>query len=118
MYQYRARIVRVVDADTFDVSVDLGFKISQVMRLRLEGIDAWEVRGQERPEGLKAKEYVLECFANMEDGEYIVIKTAKDKKGKYGRYIATVLIMYVDNTEKLNINTSLVKEGHAERVDW
>ncbi len=118
MYQYRAEVVYVVDGDTIDVAVDLGFKHTQEMRLRLAGIDTWELRGEERAKGLVAKEYVLETFANMDPEDYVVIRTKKDKQGKYGRYIATVLIMGRDDTELLNLNDALVEEGHARRVSW
>lgn len=118
MYQYRAKVVYVVDGDTIDVAVDLGFKHTQEMRLRLAGIDTWELRGEERAKGIIAKEYVLEVFANMEPEEYIVIKTKKDKQGKYGRYIATVLVMDGDGAEILNLNDALVRDGHAKVVDW
>jgi len=112
MYEYRAEVIKVVDADTLDLKVDLGFKISQEMRVRLARIDAWEVRGEEREKGLEATQFVLELFANLEE-DYIVIRTDKDKTGKYGRYLAEIIIMNPDGTEKFNLNELLVKEGHA-----
>ena len=114
MYEYKAEVIHVVDADTFDVRVDMGFSHFQEMRIRLARIDAWEKRGEEREMGIAATEFVLELLANLEDDDYIVIRTQKDKQGKYGRYLADVIIMNSDGTEKTNINDLLVKEGHAE----
>ena len=55
MYEYKGIVVKIVDADTIDVRVDLGFSISTHQRLRVARIDAWEIRGEERPKGLAAK---------------------------------------------------------------
>lgn len=116
MYEYRAKVLKVVDADTLDIQVDLGFKIFSEMRVRLARIDAWEVRGDEREKGLAAKEYVLERLAAMDD-DYLVIKTDKDKTGKYGRYIAEILVP--EKTGELtNLNDELVKLGHAEYWEY
>jgi len=112
MYEYKATVVKVVDADTLDVRVDLGFKISQEMRIRLARIDAWEVRGEEREKGLEATQFVIDLFDNLGE-DYIVIRTQKDKTGKYGRYLAEVIVMNSDGSEKFNLNERLVKEGHA-----
>ena len=102
-YEYKATLKKVVDADTIDVIVDLGFSISTNLRLRLARIDAWEIRGEERVKGLKAKEFVIKNLP-----EEFTIKTQKDKKGKYGRYIAEII--YNDD---INLNDELIKEGHA-----
>jgi len=83
MYQYKARVARVVDGDTVYVSVDLGFYLRQEMKLRLKGINTPEIRGPERPEGLKARQFVVEALAPC---PAVVINTYKI--GKYGRYIA------------------------------
>jgi micrococcal nuclease len=112
MYEYKSEVLRVVDADTLDLRVDMGFRHFQDMRVRLARIDAWEKRGEEREKGLEATQFVLELFANLED-DYVVIRTQKDKQGKYGRYIAEVVIMNPDGTEKLNLNELLVEKGHA-----
>ena len=85
MYEYRARLVKVVDGDTVDLSVDLGFYMEGRLRFRLAEIDTPEIRGEERPEGLKAKAYVEEVLGKAED---IMIRT--EKAGKYGRWIADI----------------------------
>ncbi len=83
MYQYRATVERIIDGDTLDVTVDLGFFLTSRMRVRLRGVDTPEVRGSERPEGLKVKAFVEE---KLPIGKQVVINTYK--LGKYGRYIA------------------------------
>ena len=114
MYEYRAKVLKVVDADTIDVEIDLGFKIKSEKRLRFARIDAWEVRGEEREKGLAAKEYVLERLTVAEDNGGVLIRTDKDKTGKYGRYIAEVLYIDKEAEELINLNDELVKLGHAE----
>ncbi len=85
MYTYKATVSRVVDGDTIYVDVDLGFFLRQMMKVRLRGVNTPEIRGKERPEGLKAKQFVIDSLA---DCPVVVIKT--DKIGKYGRYVADV----------------------------
>ncbi len=108
-YVYRAELERVVDGDTVDMLVDCGFSIYTGQRLRLYGINTPEIRGAERPAGLAAKEYVINRFSEAED---VVIRTIRDKKGKYGRYLA---VIYLDG---VNLNEELVREGHAERKEY
>lgn len=85
MYTYKATVRRIVDGDTIYVDIDLGFFLRQMMKVRLRGVNTPEIRGKERPEGLKAKQFVIDALA---DCPAIVIKTSKI--GKYGRYIADV----------------------------
>ena len=104
MFTYKAKIIKVYDGDTVTADIDCGFKIHFTEKIRLYGINAPEVRGKERPEGLKARDYLRELILNKE----VVIKTRKDKKGKYGRYLGAIILDDVD------INKKLVKDGHAE----
>lgn len=71
MFEYVGKVVKIVDGDTIDVNVDLGFSIKTKQRFRLFGIDAWEIRGKERKLGLKAKEWVKEI---LPIGKDIVVK--------------------------------------------
>ena len=92
MYNYRAFVERVVDADTFDLTVELGFDVSMTMRVRLYGLDAPETW---RPETAAEKAHGEEATAFVKDlmeGKYIEVDTFKDKKEKYGRYLATVTL--------------------------
>ena len=88
MYTYKATIVRIVDGDTIYVDVDLGFFLRQTMKVRLKGVNTPETRGVSRPEGLKAKQFVIDTLA---DCPVVVINTSKI--GKFGRYIADVLFL-------------------------
>lgn len=109
MYEYRARITRVVDGDTVDAEIDLGFGCFQCERLRLAGLNAPETRGGERVRGLDAKHF-LETL--IEKHPRLTIRTEKDRQGKYGRYIAT---LYGDDIHgaAVNLNLALIHAGHA-----
>ena len=104
-YQYRAIITDVYDGDTVTADIDLGFDIwRRNERLRLYGIDAPEVRGQERQKGLLARDALRERLV----GKEVTICTIKDKTGKYGRYLVRIF-----ERGRL-INLWLVRVGHAE----
>ena len=104
MYNYKAHIKAVYDGDTVTAVVDLGFLHYQEMKLRLYGIDTPELRGAEREEGLKVRDIVREMILDKE----VEIHSYKDKQGKYGRYLATIIV------DGININQWLVDNGHAE----
>ena len=103
MYEYRASVLRVVDGDTVDVRVDLGFDVRMDMRLRLLGINAPE-RYTER--GPAATAHLLGMLAAA--GLTVTVRTEKDRKEKYGRYLATLLLP--DGT---NVNERMLADGHA-----
>lgn len=108
MYEYKAIMRSVYDADTVRFDIDLGFHIwVSNQPVRFYGIDAWEVRGVERPEGLLAKQAVLDQFERT--GAEVTLKTYKDSKGKYGRWLGTIIL-----SDGLNLNEWLVENGHAE----
>lgn len=104
MYNYKAHIKAVYDGDTVTAVVDLGFLHYQEMKLRLYGIDTPELRGEEREEGLKVRDIVREMILDKE----VEIHSYKDKQGKYGRYLATIML------DGININQWLVDQGHAK----
>jgi len=108
MYEYRAKILEVYDGDTVTAEIDLGFKIKFVEKIRLYGINTPEVRGKEREDGLVSRDALRDRIL----GEYVTIKTQRDKKGKYGRYIGEIFI------GEENINDWLVTEGLAEYRDY
>lgn len=93
MYEYKARPVNVVDGVTIDVVVDLGFHIHRQIRLRLAGLDTHETYGvdhdnEEYQRGAEEAAFVREWFP-IDAGEWpVLVRT--EKKGKYGRYLATV----------------------------
>ena len=108
MYEYRATIVRIIDGDTVEADVQLGFHVSLRGMFRLSGINTPEIRGTERPLGLAAKAYLQILIDDLTNGtRELVIKTKKDKTGKYGRYLAELWVDEVD------LNKTLVEAGHA-----
>ena len=110
LYEYKIKeIVKIYDGDTIRVIVDLGFHTTKQETFRLALINTPEVRGEERPEGLVSRDWLREKLNEaMEAGTEIIVKTEKDSKGKYGRYIAELFI------EGVSINKQLVAEGLAE----
>ena len=109
LYCYEALVTAVYDADTITVDLNLGLSVVRKgLRLRLYGIDAPEVRGVERPEGLVARDFLRDLILDKK----ITVETIKDSTGKYGRYLANIWIKLGDGD--VNINELLVQEGHAE----
>jgi micrococcal nuclease len=102
-YQYRATVARVIDGDTAEVVVDLGFRVSVRAVLRLHGIDAPEVRGPTRPEGLRSAAHLR----GMIEGREVTI----DSKNldKYGRTVAVVWLAGVGDS----VNALMVRDGWA-----
>lgn len=112
MYEYRADLVKIYDADTIRFNIDLGFHTwLSNQSVRLYGINAWEVRGPEREMGLVAKQAVVEQF--IARGDRVLLRTIRDTKGKYGRWLGVV--MWEDG---LNLNDWLVAEGHAKIANY
>lgn len=104
---YRADVVRVVDGDTVDVNIQLGFSIvMRKQRIRLFGINAPEMRTRH---GKEVKKYL----ANLIEGRAVTLRTIKDKKGKYGRWLG---IVEDDNVG--NVNDWLVKNNMAVRKKY
>lgn len=86
MYQYNAKLIKVIDGDTVDVAIDVGFDISIKHRLRMQGINAPE-RGADGYEAARAA--LFEATANYP----LVVTTYKDKREKYGRYLADIKVI-------------------------
>ena len=103
MYEYRCRIIKVVDGDTVDVDIDLGFGVwMHNERIRLYGIDTPESRTrdlEEKKYGLLAKEYVLKA---LPIGSEQILITMKDKTGKFGRILGKFKIVLADIETTLN----------------
>jgi len=113
-YRYRAELDRVVDGDTLDVLIDLGFYIKIKERIRLEGVDTPEIYGvpqdsEEYRRGLEAKEYVERRL--VENRNQMIIETRK--MGKWRRWLAKV---YLPDTGR-TLNEELVEKGLARRVE-
>ena len=104
MYNYKAKIIDVYDGDTVTAIVDLGFLHFQEMKLRLYGIDTPELRGDEKEAGIVVRDLVREMILNKD----VEIHSYKDKQGKYGRYLANLIV------DGLDVNQWLVDNGHAK----
>ena len=111
MYEYHVKkVTNVVDGDTIDVEIDLGFDISFSSRVRLAGIDTPESRTKDLTEkklGLEAKEYVK---SKIKDAKEVVIKTEKmDSSEKYGRILGW---LFLDGS-KVSVNEQMIADGYA-----
>lgn len=113
MYEYRCKILKVVDGDTVDVDIDLGFGVwLKKERVRMMGIDTPESRTRDKVEklfGLTAKQYVKD---NMPTNSMQVLKTeidrsGEDKKGKFGRILGDFIL---DNKR---LTDMMIEDGHA-----
>ena len=111
MYEYRIKkVLKVVDGDTIDVDIDLGFNISYTQRVRLAGIDTPESRTKDLKEKALGLEVKDKLKKTIEAAKVVVIKTEKpDSSEKYGRILGWV---YLDNAAK-SINEQLIDEGYA-----
>lgn len=109
LYHYRAKIVAVYDGDTVTADIDLGFHVwLRGEKLRLIRINAPEVRGPERPQGLKSRDALRRHIL----GKKVIVETIKDRKGKYGRYLAEIWL------GEENVNDWLVSQGLAEYHEY
>tara|TARA_R100001463_G_scaffold22718_4_gene54464 strand:+ start:5096 stop:5482 length:387 start_codon:yes stop_codon:yes gene_type:complete len=110
MYEYAIKeVLKVVDGDTIDVLIDLGFDLTKKERIRLAGIDTPESRTrnlEEKKMGLEAKEYLQNKLDNCKN---LRVKTEKD--GKYGRMLG-----WLHGNDE-NINNIMVTEGYAWEYD-
>tara|TARA_R100000541_G_scaffold11876_2_gene20146 strand:- start:532 stop:933 length:402 start_codon:yes stop_codon:yes gene_type:complete len=108
MYEYRCKVTRVVDGDTVDVDIDLGFGVwLHKERVRIYGIDTPESRTrdlEEKKYGLAAKEFVKQFVK----GNNIILRTEKyDAKGKFGRILGDIIV------DKVSMSDTMIKEHHA-----
>jgi micrococcal nuclease len=104
MYEYKATVTKVYDGDTITVDFDLGFGIIlKKQKIRLLGINTPEVRGPERADGILSRNALRQRILDKQ----VIIRTSKDKKGKYGRWLGEVYV------EDENINQWLITEGYA-----
>lgn len=112
LFVYRATVLRWIDGDTAELRIDLGLRIYHIERIRLVGpegryFDAWEKRGEERQRGLAAWDYARD-FAP--EGSEVLIRTYRDRKGKFGRYLAEVR----HRETGADLATHMVGAGHGE----
>ena len=106
---YSAKLVRVVDGDTADAMIDLGFNVWHKVRIRFYGVDTWESRTRDLDEkklGLAAKAYVKDLLENSDEGKFSIISHGT---GKYGRVLGELFVKGHDTS----VNELLKENGHA-----
>jgi micrococcal nuclease len=109
LYHYRAFVEQVYDGDTCTVRIDLGLSIfAHGQKIRLARINAPEIRGAERETGLVSRDFLRARIL----GKEVFVQTIKDKKGKYGRYLAEIWLPD-ESGMLLNINDLLVENDMA-----
>ena len=113
-YIYRGKLERVVDGDTIDALIDVGFDIWVKKRIRYQGIDAWESRTrnlEEKAKGLEAKARNKELIMEVSDKPgYFLLRS--HGVGKYGRVLGEIHIRDAEGNE-IMVNEKLVSEGHG-----
>jgi endonuclease YncB( thermonuclease family) len=115
-WKFNATVLNIVDGDTIDCRIRLGFHVEVVERLRLcmsdgVGLNAPEVRGAEREAGLASKVALRNLLARYTENDECVVKTFRGTaQGKYGRFLASI-----ETGEGVKICDLLVENGHAQR---
>ena len=113
MYEYKIKkIKKIIDGDTLDIEIDLGFNLILSQRIRLAGIDAPETRTknlEEKINGLKSKEWLEKKLTTEKN---IFIKTEKDDK--YGRMLGWIYI----EKDSISINNQMINEGYANHFKF
>jgi len=122
MYEYKCELIKVVDGDTIDAYIDLGFKVILKERIRLMGIDTPESRTRNKMEkswGLASKEFLKSKLKECK-GKF-TLTTQLQKKGKFGRVLGTIMIdgndvnqMLIDNQLAIPYTGGNKEEGRLE----
>ena len=108
-HNYSAKLVRVVDGDTCDAMIDLGFDTWVKKRIRFYGVDTWESRTrnlEEKKKGLAAKAYVKDLLENSDGGKFVLKSYGV---GKYGRVLGELFV----KGHEISVNELLKENGHA-----
>ena len=106
---YSCKLVRVVDGDTADAMIDLGFNVWVKERIRFYGVDTWESRTrnlEEKKKGLAAKAYVKDLLENSDEGKFVL---KSHGVGKYGRVLGELFV----KGHETSVNELLKENGHA-----
>ena len=110
MYEYGCKVTRVVDGDTVDVILDLGFSILHKCRVRLYGIDTPESRTRNKDEKIRGKLASAFLKNAIKKGKKVTLRSKlKDSKGKYGRVLGEIVV------DEININQSMIINHMAVR---
>jgi micrococcal nuclease len=111
MYEYKVKeIINIYDGDTITVRLDLGFGVTKIEKLRLGYINAPEMKGEEHASGLLTRDWLRARLEEaISNNALVTVKTFKDLKEKYGRYLAVIFI------DGISINEEMLQEGLASK---
>jgi len=110
VYEYKCEVTRVVDGDTIDCVLDLGFSILHKCRVRLYGIDTPESRTRDLDEKARGKLASKFLQDSIDNGKEIVLRSElKDSKGKYGRVLGSIVVDDLDINKAMVANNLAVK---------
>ena len=112
MYEYNAKLSKLIDGDTIDADIDLGFQTYIKQRIKLYGVDTPQSRSKvaiEKDEGIKAKNKLTELLPKE-----FKVRTVLNRRGKFGRVLGHVYA--IDQAGKeINVNETMIKEGYATK---
>ncbi len=118
MYEYKCEVTRVVDGDTVDCILDLGFSILHKCRVRLYGIDTPESRTRDLDEKARGKLASKFLQDSIDNGKDIVLRSElKDSKGKYGRVLGSIIVDDLDINKAMVTNNLAVKYFGQSKSD-
>lgn len=109
MYEYKTSLVRVVDGDTVELTVDLGFTVTAKVVFRLLGINSPEMKGVTKSSGLVARQGLIDLLGQ---GDLSIRSEKPVKTDKYGRWLATITVTRPDGSTFV-VNDEMIKSGFA-----
>jgi len=111
LFCYKAKVVSVYDGDTCRVDIDLGVGVWKSNEtLRLHRINAPELRGTEYELGKLSRDYLRSLISDRD----VLLQTIRDKKGKYGRYLAEIWVVDAESGLWINVNDEMIRAKHAK----
>ncbi len=115
MYEYRCTVTRIVDGDTVDAEIDLGFDIVFKSRIRLFGVDTPESRTRDLDEKARGKLASAFLKDKIDNAEFVKVQTKLDKKGKFGRVLGVIVADDLDlNQEMIRKNLAVAYYGQSK----
>jgi len=115
MYEYRCTVTRIVDGDTVDAEIDLGFDIVFKSRIRLFGVDTPESRTRDLDEKARGKLASAFLKDKIDNAEFVKVQTKLDKKGKFGRVLGVMVADDLDlNQEMIRKNLAVAYYGQSK----
>ena len=116
LYTYKATVLKVIDGDTIDLQVSLGFEMYHKARFRLIGVNTPESFGKSACEaGHAAKKFMIDL---LPEGTVVIVATKKDKREKFGRMLCEMYLCDADGKPlTITVNQTLINAGHAKPYD-